>query len=1095
MKNLRNLLALQQQVALKALRRLQSTSQVSGAIVGGNQRQRQQVGARQSTSRASLAATSASQAPQPAVEPASSALVEAEAEEEEKEKEKEEEPKQNESESPESQQRPVEITDRIEPHCFAGRHLGPSQEDVQEMLHLLGYSTLDELIAATVPEQIRLERPLRLPAPLSEHQLVEELQQVASLNTAPEWRSFIGLGYYDCVTPPVIQRNLLENVGWTSAYTAYQAEIAQGRLESLMNFQTMVAELSGLAVANASLLDEPTAAAEALQVCLRQDRLKRDRLLVSARCHPQTRSVVETRAAGLGVPLDHFDELGPLDQVHFERYSGLLLQYPNTSGHLFDLDTITRPAHAAQCLVVAATDLLACCLFKPPGDFAEPADLAVGSAQRLGVPLNLGGPHAGFLSCHQRLVRSIPGRVVGLTRDSAGKPAFRFALQTREQHIRRDKATSNICTAQALLANMSAMYAVYHGPRGLHDIARAVHLKTSLLARLVSEQSRLPDVELLNKGAFFDTLTFRVADREALRARAERAKINLRYFRTDPRLVSISLDETTRLAEVFRLADLLLAKSSSPASGSSGQAERAGDRTTFEGLVPPVDGQLAHLRRRTSFLQHPTFNSHHSEAQLVRYMKQLENKDISLAHSMIPLGSCTMKLNATSQLLPMSWPQFARCHPIQPADQCRGYHKLLAELNDYLCEITGYDQISFQPNSGAQGEYTGLRTIRAYLASIGQQQRDVCLIPISAHGTNPASAQMAGFKIQTIRVLDDGNIDLDHLRAQIERHQDRLACLMITYPSTFGVFEESIRQVCELVHQAGGQVYLDGANMNAQVGLCRPGDYGSDVSHLNLHKTFCIPHGGGGPGAGPIGVKRHLAPFLPSHPLVSEAEGNRSGRRPFGTVSGAAYGSPAILPISWSYIRLMSAELRRSSEVAILNANYMRKRLENDFKILFTGAGGNVAHEFIIDCRPFKRTTKVEAADIAKRLQDFGLHAPTVSWPVSNTLMLEPTESEDRKQLDNYCDALLRIRQEIALIERGHWDCDNNPIKLAPHTQQVVCSSNWSRPYSREEAAFPAKFVKPETKLWPTVGRVDDTFGDTNLFCSCPPVAADEQPA
>lgn len=990
-----------------------------------------------------------------------------------------------------------------ETHKFVHRHIGPRQNDINDMLSALGYSSLDELTEATIPDEIRLRRDLNLPAAMTEDELLDELKELGARNEAVNWKSFIGMGYYDCITPPVILRNMFENPGWTTAYTAYQAEIAQGRLESLMNYQTMVSDLTGLDVSNASLLDESTAAAEAMQVCLRHDKSRRNKLLVSSRCHPQTRAVVETRAKALGVQLDYFDELGQtgksLEDYNLNEYSGTLVQYPNTQGYLFDLDKITKPCHEADCLVVVATDLMACTLFKPPGDFEYPADLTVGTSQRLGIPLNYGGPHAGFLACKQKLVRSIPGRVVGLTRDSSGNKAYRFALQTREQHIRRDKATSNICTAQALLANMSAMFAVYHGPEGLKAIASSIHGKTSLLALLIKQRAtaahnetggrQRQQVSILNDGYYFDTLTLKVDDQLALKRRARQSKINLRY--EEDGTVGISLDETTRLSDIFRLASLFGAQQTD-GGGQNLQQGLFTDGDDNPGLTTPLNGdKLAPLRRTSRFLTHPTFNMHQSEAQLVRYMKSLENKDISLTHSMIPLGSCTMKLNATTQMIAASWPEFTKCHPFQPTDQCKGYMKLFQELDEYLCEVTGYDRISFQPNSGAQGEYAGLRVIKSYLESIGESKRNVCLIPISAHGTNPASAQMAGFKIQTIKVKDDGNIDLEDLVKNIDKFRDQLACLMITYPSTFGVFEDSIRLVCDLIHEAGGQVYLDGANMNAQVGLCRPGDYGSDVSHLNLHKTFCIPHGGGGPGAGPIGVKKHLIPFLPSHPLITDQ--SHSSVQSFGTVSSSMWGSPVILPISWSYIRLMSKDLKLSSQVAILSANYMRKRLESAYKILFKGVKGNVAHEFIIDCRPFKKTANIEAVDIAKRLQDFGFHAPTVSWPVSNTLMIEPTESEDKEQLDRYCDALLAIRSEIADIETGKIDRINNPIKNAPHTQQVVCSSDWQRPYSREQAAFPAKLASQMSKIWPSVGRVDDTYGDTNLFCSCQPTSVEQE--
>lgn len=961
---------------------------------------------------------------------------------------------------------------------FVERHIGPRECDIDAMLKVLGFESIQELIDTTVPHDIRLGRPLNLPQVLSEQEMIEELRSIGSQNESLEWRSFIGMGYYDCIVPPAILRNMFENPGWTTAYTAYQAEVSQGRLESLMNYQTMVSELTALDVANASLLDEATAAAEALQVCSRQDKGKRNSWLVSTRCHPQTLAVVETRAQALGIRVDHFDEIEftssnwrPND-LNLNEYCGLLVQNPNTQGFMSDLSELSKACHRSNCLMVVSTDLLACTLFKPPGDLG--ADIAVGSSQRLGVPLNFGGPHAGFLACKKSLLRSIPGRVVGLTRDSDGQPAYRFALQTREQHIRRDKATSNICTAQALLANMSAMYAVYHGPEGLTKIAESIHKKTYLLAQLIEIVGN-DSVSIENLDSFFDTLTVKLSSADHLdviKGRAEAARVNLRYDYHSNSL-GISLDESTKAKEVFLLASLF---------------EDGGQSSTSRKSTPsnPLNSKLDILKRTSKFLLHPTFNTHKSEAQLVRYMKSLENKDISLVNSMIPLGSCTMKLNATSEMVASSWPEFTRCHPFQPIDQCQGYMKLIDDLEMYLCEITGYDRISFQPNSGAQGEYAGLRCIKAYLDSKGESERDVCLIPVSAHGTNPASAQMAGFKIEPVKVnLNDGSIDIEDLKQKIERYRTRLACLMITYPSTFGVFESEIAQVCEMTHEAGAQVYLDGANMNAQVGLCRPGDYGSDVSHLNLHKTFCIPHGGGGPGAGPIGVKQHLAPFLPTHPLEPE---DKKATKGFGTVASSIWGSPVILPISWAYIRLMSDSLRRASEVAILNANYMVKRLENHYKILFRGSNGTVAHEFIIDCSPFKKSANIEAGDIAKRLQDFGFHAPTVSWPVTNSLMLEPTECEDKAQLDRYCDALVIIREEIRAIEEAQSDRQNNPIKNAPHTQRAICSSDWDRPYSREQAAFPAEFVSRLGKIWPTVGRVDDTFGDKNLFCSCPPV-------
>lgn len=975
----------------------------------------------------------------------------------------------------------------LEAHHFRQRHIGPREKDICDMLNYLGFSSLDQLIQSTIPNEILLKRDLRLPEPASEHELLAELKRLAEKNQTLAWKSYVGQGYYDCVTPAVIMRNIFENPGWTTAYTAYQAEIAQGRLESLMNYQTMVSELTGLDVANASLLDEATAAAEAIQVAVRWARRKNAKLparvLISNRCHKQTLLVINTRLEPLGISIDYFDELQGVQalQARFKLadYCALLIQYPNTQGHLFELGDFTRACHESGCLSVVATDLLACALFKPPGDFEHRADLSVGSSQRLGIPLNFGGPHAAFLACQNKYLRLIPGRVVGATRDSSGALAYRLALQTREQHIKRDKATSNICTAQALLANMSAMYAIYHGPEGLRQIAGSIHAKTSLLAHLIAKLNQsTKEVEIVNEGSYFDTLTLRVSRPLEVRQRAQQARVNLRY--QEPDEICLSLDETTSLADVFTLAHLF-----APDNAKLAVARSTDIKPADLDMITPVNGSLSQLKRTSSFLTHPTFNSYRSEAQLVRYMKQLENKDISLVHSMIPLGSCTMKLNATSQMIASSWPEFAKCHPYQPLEQSKGYLELFEQLEEYLCEITGYDRISFQPNSGAQGEYAGLRAIKAYLDSRAESQRNICLIPISAHGTNPASAQMAGFTIVTIKVNENGSTDLDDLRAKIDKHRDQLACLMITYPSTFGVFEADIVEICRLVHQAGGQVYLDGANMNAQVGLCRPGDYGSDVSHLNLHKTFCIPHGGGGPGAGPIGVKAHLAPFLPADPLAESGAHHKAG-----PVSAANWGSAAILPISWSYIRLMGRHLKLSSEVAILNANYMRKRLEGAYKIVYKGQSGNVAHEFILDCRPFKQSAGIEATDIAKRLQDYGFHSPTLSWPVANTLMLEPTESEDKQMLDRYCDALLSIRREIEDIECGRLDRSDNPIKNAPHSQQQVCSSTWNHSYSREVAAFPSK-LSSSTKVWPTVGRVDDTYGDTNLFCSCPSIVED----
>jgi len=882
------------------------------------------------------------------------------------------------------------------------------------------------------------------------------------------------MGYYNTCIPHTILRNMFENPGWTTQYTPYQPEIAQGRLESLLNYQTMVTDLTGLEVANASLLDEGTAAAEALGLCYRVN--KRKRFLLSDKLHPQTISCVETRAGPFGIKIEIVD----INTVDFsgKDIGGIIFQYPDTEGSIHDFSEVVNKAKANGTLTICATDLMALTILKPPGEFG--IDVALGTSQRFGVPLGYGGPHAGFFATKNQYVRHMPGRMIGVTRDSDGNDCFRLALQTREQHIRRDKATSNICTAQALLANISAMYAVYHGPQGLLDIALRIHNATLLLAKGLKDSGNIIENPL-----FFDTIKVSPRlDASEIRIRAIEKQINLRYFPDGS--VGISLDETINQATV---ADLLwvfqcprtihqVAESLKPSSG--GSLHPAGsilDSPKFQRLSP--------------YLTHPVFNLHQSETDIVRYMKRLENKDVSLVHSMIPLGSCTMKLNSTTEMMPCSFPGFTNMHPFAPPDQAIGYRELFEELERDLCEITGYDHISFQPNSGAQGEYAGLRAIMSYLESKGETQRDVCLIPLSAHGTNPASAQMAGMKVVPIKTGADGAVDMDDVREKIEKHRVNLACLMITYPSTNGVFETTIAEICDMVHQAGGQVYLDGANMNAQVGLCRPGDYGSDVSHLNLHKTFCIPHGGGGPGMGPIGVKSHLAPFLPSHPVIATGSASYMGKRarPFGVVSAAPYGSAAILPISWAYIKMMGPRgLKKATQVAILNANYMAMRLKDHFKVLHTGTNGLVAHEFILDVREFKKTAGVEAIDIAKRLMDFGFHAPTMSWPVTGTLMIEPTESEDKEEMDRYVDALIHIRKEVADIESGAIDKLDNPVKRSPHTLQQIFSSEWQRPYTREHAAFPAKFVTADRKLWPSVGRIDDSYGDKNLVCTCPPM-------
>ncbi|KAG8181341.1 hypothetical protein JTE90_017508 [Oedothorax gibbosus] len=949
---------------------------------------------------------------------------------------------------------------------FICRHIGPRESDQKAMLSELGFQNIDELINKTVPSSIRLNRLLDIDDPKGEHELLNYLRQITDQNEV--WRSYIGMGYYNCFVPHCILRNIFENPGWTTQYTPYQAEIAQGRLEGLLNYQTMVADLTGMDVANASLLDEGTAAAEAVALAVRFARRKK--FYCSDKVHPQTIAVVQTRASAMGVRVVVTD-FSDVD-LSKKDHSGFLFQYPDTEGRVRDFSAMVEDCKKAGGVSVCASDLLSLCVLRP----VSGADVCVGSSQRFGVHLNYGGPHAGFFAVRDKYVRLVPGRMVGVTKDSAGNLAYRLALQTREQHIRRDKATSNICTAQALLANISAMYAVYHGAEGLIKIANKVNNATKLLAAGVTGGGNQ-----LQHDKFFDTLKIvPKSGVQKVRKRAEALKINLRYF--DDQMVGVSLDETIERQD---LCDLL----------SIFECSQTVDELAESFKNDP--GQPFHygeeFKRTSKILTHPVFNQYRSEARLVRYMKVLENKDISLVHSMIPLGSCTMKLNSTTEMMPCSWPHLVNMHPFVPVEQAQGYQRLFHELEKDLCEITGYDKISFQPNSGAQGEYAGLRTIMSYLRASGQEKRKVCLIPVSAHGTNPASAHMAGMHVQVIDILPSGDIDMDHLKKMLEKYKDTVGCMMITYPSTNGIFEEGIREICDLVHSYGGQVYLDGANMNAQVGLCRPGDYGSDVSHINLHKTFCIPHGGGGPGMGPIGVKAHLAPFLPSHPIIDPlrvGEGE-DPHQSFGVVSAAPWGSSAILPISWAYIKMMGPKgLKKATEVAILNANYMCHKLKEHYSILFHGLEGNVAHEFIIDVRDLKKTANVEAMDIAKRLQDYGFHAPTVSWPVSGCLMVEPTESEDKGELDRFCQAMISIRKEIADIENGISNPEINPLKMAPHTQRAVCSSTWDRPYTREVAAFPANFVKPETKLWPTVGRIDDAYGDTNLVCSCPPMSS-----
>ena len=951
---------------------------------------------------------------------------------------------------------------------FVHRHLGPREHELAEMLALLGKRSLDELIAATVPAAIRLRRPLQLGAPRGEHELLRELRAVAGENQV--WRSYLGLGYHGTITPPVIQRNVLENPGWYTQYTPYQPEISQGRLEALINFQTLVADLTGLPLSNASLLDEGTAAAEAMHMCWQACDGKRRRFFVGSHCHPQTIAVVKTRAEphGIEVVVGNPCELDPAREPEL---FGVLLQYPGTCGGSQDWSELIARVHAAGAQVVMATDLLALCLMKPPGEMG--ADIAIGSSQRFGVPMGFGGPHAAFMSAKDEHKRRIPGRIVGQSRDGQGRVAYRLALATREQHIRREKATSNICTAQVLLAVIAGMYAVYHGPEGLRRIATRVHGLALTLARGLGKLGfKLPSAP------FFDTV--RVGCRDAAQAEAvltaaRARRINLR--RLDETQLVVALDETVYPADLKDLLEVF----------GGGKAP-----ATVEELAREVDPgtSLGALRRKSSYLTHPTFARYRSEHEMLRYMRRLEGRDLSLTTSMIPLGSCTMKLNATSEMLPVTWPEIGGLHPFAPEDQTRGWARIFQDLERWLGEITGLPAVSLQPNAGSQGEYAGLLVIRAFHRARGQGHRDVCLIPVSAHGTNPASAAMAAMRVVAVKCDERGNIDLADLEARAAEHQDRLAALMVTYPSTHGVFEEGIKQVCEIVHRHGGQVYMDGANMNAQVGLCRPGDFGADVLHLNLHKTFCIPHGGGGPGMGPICSAAHLAPFLPGHPLRKTG-----GAQAIGPVSAAPWGSPSILPISWVYIALMGASgLERASQVAILNANWLAKRLAGHYDVLYSGTQGFVAHEVILDCRGFKNTANVTVEDIAKRLMDYSFHAPTVSFPVPGTLMIEPTESESLPELERFAEALIAIRAEIRAIEEGRADKADNALKHAPHTSDVVCAAAWTRPYSRETAAYPLPWVR-ERKFWPSVGRIDGVLGDRNLICTCPPVEAFSEPA
>jgi glycine dehydrogenase len=987
---------------------------------------------------------------------------------------------------------------------FVPRHVGPSDEEVADMLALLGVKTLDELIDRTVPKAIRLAEPMALDAPLSEHDALAELKQIAAQNKV--FRSYLGMGYTPCVTPPVIRRNILESPGWYTQYTPYQAEIAQGRLEALLNFQTMVSDLTGLPLANASLLDEATAAAEAMAMCRGvagggSSDDGRNTFFVSEDCHPQTIAVVQTRGRSMGIDVVVGNEADlPAHVADLKSLCGVLVQYPTSDGRLVDYSDTVKAAHDAGALVVFAADILALVLVKSPGEWG--ADIAVGSTQRFGVPMGFGGPHAAYLATKPEYARKMPGRIVGVSKDAHGNPAYRLAIQTREQHIRREKATSNICTAQVLLAVMAGMYAVWHGPEGLIRIAKRVHGLTRALAMGLERLGIF-----FGNDPYFDTLRVHTpTPKAALRAARERG-MNLRAFSDGT--VGVTLDETTTAADVAELVACF-----NPAGPDDDEGRFTLGTLARESFASvPSPGGFA---RGTKFLQHPVFNRYHSETEMMRYIKRLESRDLSLTHSMIPLGSCTMKLNAAAEMLPVTWPEFGGLHPFAPADQTQGYQQLFADLERWLSKITGFAATSLQPNAGSQGEYAGLLAIRGYHESRGEAGRNVCLIPVSAHGTNPSSAVIAGMKVVVVACDADGNIDVADLTKKADAHAKDLSALMITYPSTHGVFEENVREVCGVVHAHGGQVYMDGANMNAQVGLTSPGDIGADVCHLNLHKTFCIPHGGGGPGMGPICVAKHLAPFLPGHPLGKSAEGKvlsaesgggyakgspsshssslstqhsaLSTSGPVGPVSAAPYGSPSILVIPWMYIRMMGgAGLTHATKVAILNANYIAKRLEGHYPTLFKGRSGFVAHEAVMDCRAFEASAGVKVEDVAKRLMDYGFHAPTMSWPVPGTLMIEPTESESKAELDRFCDAMLGIRDEIRAVEEGKADRADNPLKHAPHTAAAVTADAWSHKYGRQQAAFPKPWLK-EHKFWPAVGRIDNPYGDRNLVCTCPPI-------
>ena len=942
---------------------------------------------------------------------------------------------------------------------FENRHNAPLPASVAAMLRTIGVESVEQLIAETVPAAIRLPKPLALPAALTERAFLAKFKQIASQNKV--YKSYIGLGYHDTTLPPVIQRNILENPGWYTAYTPYQAEIAQGRLEALINYQTMIIDLTGLEIANASLLDEGTAAAEAMHLLHSQTKKKgAKKFFVSEQVLPQTIDLLRTRATPVGIELvigDHREA-----DLSAEGFFGAIVQYPGADGEVFDYQEFIDKAHAADVFVVMAADLLALTLLKSPGELG--ADICVGNSQRFGVPMGYGGPHAGFFSCKEQFKRVIPGRLIGQSIDAAGNKAYRMALQTREQHIRREKATSNICTAQVLLSVLAGMYAVYHGPQRIRQFAENTHV----LAQTLEAALYKLGVEQHN-AHYFDTLHLRLESQEmqhALRHEAEARGLNFRYF--DEVHVGISLNQNTELHDVADIVDVF-------AKVLGKEAEQTTALEDAEAKLP------AALARSSDYLTHPVFNTHHAEHEMLRYMKQLENKDLSLAHSMIPLGSCTMKLNATAEMIPVTWPEIGQLHPFAPLDQAKGYELIFRDLQTWLCEITGFAAVSLQPNSGAQGEYAGLLAIKGYHDARGDQHRTVALIPASAHGTNPASAVMAGMDVVVVKSTEEGNIDVADLREKAAKHADKLSCLMVTYPSTHGVYEETIIEICDLIHEHGGRVYMDGANMNAQVGLTSPATIGADVCHLNLHKTFCIPHGGGGPGVGPIGVVADLVPYLPGHTVVP-VEG-----RPAHAVSAAPWGSASILPISYAYISMMGGEgLTRATEMAILNANYIKARLEEHYPVLYTGANGRCAHEMILDCRQFKKAG-IEVEDIAKRLMDYGFHAPTVSFPVAGTLMVEPTESESKAELDRFCEAMISIRKEIAEVEAGRADAKDNLLKHAPHTAATVLVHEWTRPYSREQAVYPLDYVRA-AKFWPSVSRIDSAYGDRNLICSCTPL-------